>query len=133
MIKAQALVDFIAEFTTKEDERVELMVWMIWTNSSPNQKAGGAGFLLLSPEGDTVECAVYVQFSTTNNEAKYKVVLSGLDLAKVAGAVSAVIHYDSKVVVGHINGNYEAKREWMKEYLSMVKGKMSEGFSAKFV
>ena len=49
------------------------------------------------------------------------------------GAKSAVIHYDSQVVVGHINGDYEAKGEWMKEYLSMVKNKMGKEFLIKFV
>ena len=49
------------------------------------------------------------------------------------GAKSAVIHCDSQVVVGHINGDYKAKWEWMKEYLSMVKNKMGEEFSIKFV
>lgn len=57
----------------------------------------------------------------------------GLDLAKAARAKSAVIHYDSQVVVRHINGDYEAKGERMKEYLSMVKSKMSKEFSVKFV
>ena len=60
-------------------------------------------------------------------------VLSGLDLAKAAGAVSAIIHCDLQVVVRHINGDYEEKGVQMKEYLSMVKNKISEGFSAKFV
>jgi len=68
---------------------------MIWTNVSSNQWARGARGLLRSPEGDTIECAVRLQFSTTNNEAKYETILSGLDLAKATGAVSAVIHYDS--------------------------------------
>ena len=36
-------------------------------------------------------------------------------------------------MVRHINGDYKAKGEWMKEYLSMVKSKMSEEFSVKFV
>ena len=60
-------------------------------------------------------------------------VLSGLDLAKVAKVVSVVIHCNSQVVVGHINGDYEAKGERMKEYLSIFRRKMAKGFSAKFV
>ena len=36
-------------------------------------------------------------------------------------------------MVGHINGDYEAKGEQMKEYLSMVKSKMGKEFSVKFV
>ena len=54
-------------------------------------------------------------------------------MAKVVMAKSTVIHCDSQAVVRHINGDYEAKREQMKEYLSMVKGKISKGFSAKFL
>jgi len=98
-----------------------------------NQRAGGAGVILQSPEGDVVECAVCCQFPTTNNDSKYEAVLVGLNLTKVVEALSIVIHYDSQVVVGHINEENEAKGEWMKRYLSMVKGKVSEGLSAKFV
>ena len=54
-------------------------------------------------------------------------------MAKAVGAMLAIIHCGLQVVVGHINGDYEAKGEWMKEYLSMVKIKMSKEFSAKFV
>ena len=106
---------------------------MIWTDDLSNQRARGAGVLLRSPEGDTIECVVRLQFSMTNNEAEYEATLSGLDLAKAAGVESAVIHCNSQVMVRHINGDYEAKREQMKEYLSMVKSKKSEEFPIKFV
>ena len=109
------------------------MAWMIWTDDSSNQRARGVGVLLWSPEGDTIKCAVYLQFSTTNNEAEYEIVLSSLDLAKVAGAGAAIIHCNSQVVVGHINDDYEVKGEQMKKYLTMIKSKMSEKFSIKFV
>lgn len=69
----------------------------------------------------------------TNNEAKYEAILTGLDLAKVTGASSVVINYDSQVVIGHINGDYEAKGERMKKYLSMVKGRVSQKLLAKFM
>ena len=110
-----------------------MIAWMIWIDGSTNQRVRRAGVLLRSPEGDTIECAVCLQFSTTNNKAEYEAVLSGLGLAKVAGAKLAVIHFDSKIVVKHINGDYEAKEERMKEYLSMVKSKMGKEFSVKFV
>ena len=132
-IKAQDLVDFITELTTGEDEEEKMMAWTIWTDGSSKQRVGGARVLLWSPEGDTIECAIRLQFSTTNNKAKYEAVLSGLDLGNVAGAKLAIIHRDSQVVVRHINGDYEAKGEQMKEYLSMVKSKMGEEFSIKFI
>ena len=57
----------------------------------------------------------------------------GLNLAKVAEASSVVIHSYLQVIIGHINRDYEAKRERMKEYLSMVKERISQKFSTKFV
>ena len=65
--------------------------------------------MLWSPERDTIECVFRLQFLTTNNEAEYEAVLLGLDLAKTVGVESTVIHCDSQVVVGHINGDYKAK------------------------
>ena len=106
---------------------------MIWTDNLSNQRARGAGVLLRSLEGDTIECAVRLQFSMTNNEAEYEAILSGLDLAKAVGVELAVIHCNSQVVVRHINGNYKAKSNGRKKYLSMVKGKMNKEFLAKFV
>ena len=60
---------------------------MIWTNASSNQWAGGAKVLLRSPEGDTIECVIHLQFSTTNNEAEYEVILLDLNLAKATGVM----------------------------------------------
>ena len=49
-------------------------------------------------EGDKIKCIIRLDFPTTNNEDKYKVLVVGLDLAKVAGAKNVVLHYDSQVV-----------------------------------
>ena len=46
---------------------------------------------------------VHLQFPTTNNEMEYEAIFSGLDLAKAVGVMLVVIHYDSQVVVRHIN------------------------------
>ena len=56
-----------------------------------------------------------------------------LDLAKAAGASSVVIQNDSQVIVGHINGDYNGKRERMKEYLSMVKERVNKKFLTRFM
>ena len=41
---------------------------------------------------------VRLDFPTTNNEAEYEALIAGLDLAKVAGAMSVVIYCDSLVI-----------------------------------
>ena len=110
-VKAQALANFVVEFTSKEDEDEELATRMVQTDGSSNQHVGGIGVIFQSPKGDSIECAVHLQFLTTNNEAEYEVVLTGLNLAKVVGASLVVIHSDSEFIFGHINGDYEAKGE----------------------
>ena len=68
------------------------------TDGSSNRQAEGAGVVLLSPERDVVECMIRLNFPTTNNEAEYKALVAGLDLARVAGATSVVIYCDSQVI-----------------------------------
>ena len=65
---------------------------------------------------------ICLNFPTTNNEAKYKALVVGLDLAKAAGAENMVLYCDSQVITSQINGNYECKNERMKKYLEEVKG-----------
>ena len=57
----------------------------------------------------------------------------GLNLAKAARASSVIIHSDSQVVIGHINGDYEAKGERIKKYLSFVKRRTYQNFPTEFV
>ena len=47
-IKAQALADFIAEFTTPENIGDQEDLWTINTDGSSTQKGGGAGIVITS-------------------------------------------------------------------------------------
>ena len=126
-IKGQVVVDFITEFTHDEDKGVEESPqWSVHTDGSSNRQAGGAGVVLLSPEGDVVECMIRLDFPTTNNEAEYEALVAGLDLARAAGAISIVIYYDSQVITNQVNGDYECKGERMKRYLDQVKGRVDD-------
>ena len=96
------------------------------TDGSSNRQVGGAGVVLLSPEGDVVECMVHLDFPTTNNEVEYEALVAGLDLAKVVGAANVVIYYDSQVITNQVNGDYECKGERMKRYLDQVKRRVDD-------
>ena len=107
-IKGQVIADFIAEFTNEEYKGVdEGPQWSIHTNGSSNRQARGIGVVLLSLEGDQIECMVCLDFLTTNNEANYKALVAGLDLAKATRAISLVLYFDSQVVTNQVNGEYE--------------------------
>ena len=59
VIKAQALADFIAEFTTKEDEPKkddeQMSRWTAHIDGSSRKNAGGIGIILKSLEGDIIK------------------------------------------------------------------------------
>ena len=114
-IKGQVVADFIAEFTHDEDKGAEEShQWSVHTDGSSNKQARGAGIVLLSPEGDVVECMIHLDFPTTNNETEYEALVVGLDLARATGATSVVIYCDSQVITNQVNGDYEYKDERMK-------------------
>ena len=120
VIKAQALADFIAEFTPNcgdiegmEDSKKLI----IHVDGSSTQYAGGIGVVLQFPEGDKLKCKIRLQYQPTNNEVEYKALLKGLELAKSVEARSILILGDSQLVMGQINGTYEAKEGRMKKIL----------------
>ena len=67
-----------------------------------------------SPEGDIIKQVVRLQYSTTNNEAEYEALLTGLKMAKILGAAELDVLSDSQLVVGQVNGDYEVKEGRMQ-------------------
>ena len=120
-------MDFIAEFTHDEDKGAEEhSQWSVHMDGSSIRQAGGAGVVLLSPEGDVVECMIRLDFPTTNNEPEYEALVADLDLARVVGATSVVIYCESQVITNQINGDYERKGERMKLYLNQVRKRVDD-------
>ena len=72
--------------------------------------------MLLSTEGDKIECMVRLDFPTTNNEVEYEA-----RSRQAAGATSVVLYCDSQVVTNQVNRAYECKGERMKKYLEQVR------------
>ena len=76
--------------------------------------------VLQSPEGDKLKYKIRLQYQLTNNEVEYETLLKGLELAKSVEARSILILGDSQLVMGQVNGTYEAKEGRMKKYLEKV-------------
>nr|XP_023904367.1 uncharacterized protein LOC112016094 [Quercus suber] len=91
-IKAQDLADFIAEFTYPDE-----------------------------PSHASKDKTWVMQTDATNNEAEYEEILTGLRLGKELGARNLLVQNDSKLVIGQIRGEYEAKEKRMQKYLKLTK------------
>ena len=119
-IKAQALADFIAEFTFLDKDNLtnEAERWTIQTDGSSAQKRGGVRVIITAPDKEILKYGVQLKFPATNNEAEYEDILTGLRLGKALRVKNLLIQSDSKLVVEKIKGEYEAKEERMQKYLN---------------
>ena len=90
-IKAQALADFVSEFSKEHSEQMPDPVsnaaerdpkfWELYVDGSSNDQGSGAGLVLSNSEGIKARCALRFAFKSTNNEAEYEALIAGLRLA----------------------------------------------------
>ena len=128
-IKAQALTNFIAEFTLFDKDNLtdDKDRWFV----SP--KEGGVRVVITTPDEETLKYKVQLKFPATNNEAEYEGVLMGLRLGNALGAKYLLIQSDSKLVLRQIKEKYEAKEERMQKYLRLTKCLTQEFDRVEFI
>ena len=137
-VKGQVLANLVAEFTEPEIEELPLdgnmdeklvgtisqyclPTWEVHVDGASNQKGSEVGLVLISPEKVVIEKSLRLDFSATNNEAEYETLLEGMTMVQRMGGKSIKLFSDSRLVVGQIRGEFEAKNERMQGYLSQVK------------
>ena len=137
-IKGQVLADLVAEFTEPEIEELPsdgnmdeklvgtisqycLPTWKVCVDGASNQKGSGVGLVLMPPKKVVIEKFLRLDFSATNNEAEYEALLEGMAMVQRMGRKSIKLFSDSRLVVGQVRGEFEAKDERMQGYLSQVK------------
>ncbi|XP_074353957.1 uncharacterized protein LOC141692898 [Apium graveolens] len=105
-MKAQALADFVVEFTINDQEV--------------------GGLVLQSLDGFMIEYNLRLDFLTMNQEAEYKALIVSLGLAIAVRAKNPKVCGDSRLVVAHVNGDFEAKDDTMAKYMRVVKGILTQ-------
>ncbi|KAK0585667.1 hypothetical protein LWI29_032085 [Acer saccharum] len=128
-IKGQVVADFVAEFTELNMEVARMMVeqtkktfrWQLRVDGSSNTHGSGAGVVVSTSEGDSVECALRFEFKATNNQAEYEALIAGLRVCTVLGADEVEILSDSQVIVNQVFDEYHVRDENMIAYLKLAK------------
>ena len=85
------------------------MSWELYVDEAANQRGSGVGLVLVSPEKVTIEKSMRLSFSATNNEAEYKALLMGMMMVQKMGGKAVKVFSDSKLVVGQVRGDLEAR------------------------
>ena len=137
-VKGQVLADLVAEFTEPEtnelladgnkDEKLVNTIsqycpptWEVYVDGASNQKGSGVGLVLTSSEKVIVEKSLRLDFPATNNEAEYEALLEGMAMVQRMGGKSIKLFSDSRLVVGQVKGEFEAKDEGCWGILAKLK------------
>ena len=83
------------------------------------------GLVLVLLEKITIEKSLKLGFSTTNNET----LLMGMAMVQRMGGKAVEMFLDSRLVVGQVKGELEARDERMQGYLSQVRH-LQSGFES---
>ncbi|XP_030922994.1 uncharacterized protein LOC115949866 [Quercus lobata] len=137
-VKGQVLADLVAEFAEPSVETIaekkdmdgksvgtisagETLRWRVYVDGVANQRGSGIGLVLISPDGIAIEKSLRLGFSATNNKAEYEALLQGMTVVQKLGGRVMEAFSDSKLVVGQVMGELEARDARMQEYLGRVK------------
>ena len=75
----------------------------------------------MSLEKISIEKSLRLSFSAINNEAEYEALLVGMAMVQKIGGRAVEVFSDSRLVMGQVNGELEARDLRMQEYLSQAK------------
>ena len=67
--------------------------------------------MLVTPEKLVMEKSLRLGFLATNNEAEYEVLLAGMEMVNQLKGKVVELYLDSRLVVGQVNGEFEARDE----------------------
>ena len=143
-IKGQVLADLVAEFAeppveivTEQrnvDEKLVSVIfapgipcWKVYIDGAANQRGSGVELVLISLEKTIIEKFLRLGFLATNNEVKYEALLQGMAMMQKMGGKIVEMFSDSRLIIGQVKGELEARDVRMQEYLSRVK-RLQPGF-----
>ena len=88
---------------------------------------------MVTPEKLIMKKSLQLGFLATNNEAKYEALLAGIAMVRLLGVEMVKLYSNSKLIVGQVNGDFEAQDERMQGYLAKVQNARAQfkGFILK--
>ena len=84
------------------------------------------GLVLVSPQKITIEKSLRLSFSAMNNEAEYEALPMGMAMVQKMRGKAVKVFSDSKLVVGQVRGDLEARDPRMQEYLCQIRSIQSK-------
>jgi ribonuclease HI len=123
VIKTQALVDFISEWTKHQvpDSLEVTEVWRMYFDGSLKLQGAGAGILFIAPGGEQLKYALQLLFPASNNVAEYEALVHGLSIAVSLDIKKLMVDGDSLVVISQINKDWDSSTNSIGKYCAAVR------------
>ena len=96
----------------------EPLFWKVYVGGAANQKGSGVGLVLVSPKKVTIEKSLRLGFLATKKEAEYEALLERMSTIQRMGGKAVEMFSSSRLVVGQVKGDLEARDKRMQGYLS---------------
>ena len=136
-VKGQVFADLVNEFAeapveeSREEQNMdeksvgvisiqEPLSWKVYVDGAVNHRGSGVGLVLISPERITIEKSLRMGFLATNNKAEYEALLTGMIMVQRLRGKAVEVFSNSRLVVGQVQGELEARDPKMQKYLSQV-------------
>ncbi|XP_059671032.1 uncharacterized protein LOC132316573 [Cornus florida] len=129
-VKGQALADFLADHPCLDvDPRVydamelcfiQLTPWTLIFDGSSVNDVGGAGIVIVAPNGRKTTYSFFLDFKCSNNQAEYESLIIGLGILLEMGAQTVEIIGDSSLVIGQLSSNFRCQSWHLKPFHSIA-------------
>ncbi|KAI5338935.1 hypothetical protein L3X38_018207 [Prunus dulcis] len=131
-IKGQAVIDMLALFPEADGSALSKEVlgelpevvatateeepWTLYFDGSCTTSGGGAGVVLINPEGQATALSFKLDFPCTTNVTEYEAFVMGLSTAKEMGVERITIIGDSNLVLSQLHGSFAVKEATLAPY-----------------
>jgi len=107
-IKAQCVVDFMAELPPKPSSGDIGDWWMLYVDGAYNPKGSRAGITLERSRDISLKQSLF-DFKTSYNQVEYEALIVGIKLEKEVEVKKIRCRNDSKLITSQVNGDFQAK------------------------
>ena len=88
-------------------------VWKVYVNGVANQRGSRVELVLISPKKLTIKKSLRLGFLAMNNKVEYEAFLEEMSMVQRMGGKAIKVFSDSRLVIGQVGRELEARDERM--------------------
>lgn len=104
----------------KDKKRLEELPWTLFVDGSSSRTRYRAGILLEFPHGILLEQALTIAFLLTNNQKKFEVCLTGLEIVTNIEVQVLKVSNEPNLLLNQLNGEYQVKEPILQKYIKKL-------------